>query len=149
MIYDKLTNINCYMGISENLDAAIRFLMEHDLSDLPFGKTLVLGEQVFINVMSAESAPLEEKQFEIHQKYMDIQIDISGTERIDIGDRNQMTLLEFHSDNDIGFVTCDTLTQCMLGFGNFIICMAGEPHKPGIMAGTDAALKKCVVKVHI
>ena len=149
MIYDKLTNAKHYLGISDNLDIALRFIAEHDLNELPLGKTIISDDQVFVNVMMANAGPLEEKRFEIHKKYMDIQIDIFGTERIDIGDANNMDTLEFNSDNDIGFVNCNTLTECTMGAGNFIICMAEEPHKPGIAVSSDTALKKCVVKVHI
>jgi len=149
MIYDKLTNAKRYLGISSNLDTALRFIAEHDLNELPLGKTTILDDQVFVNVMLAEAGPLEEKRFEIHKKYMDIQIDIFGTERIDIGDSGNMTVMEFNNDGDIGFVNASTLTECTMGPGNFIICMAEEPHKPGIATGTDVALKKCVVKVHI
>ena len=149
MIYDKLSNAKRYLGLSSNLDAALCFIAEHDLNELPLGKTTILGDQVFINVMTANAAPLEEKQFEIHKKYMDIQIDLFGTERIDIGDSNNINVLEFNNDGDIGFVESDTLTECTMGPGNFIICMAEEPHKPGIATGADISLKKCVVKVHI
>jgi len=149
MIYDKLTNAKRYLGFSSNLDAALRFIAEHDLNELPLGKTPILDDEVFVNVMMADAGPLEEKRFEIHKKYMDIQIDIFGTERIDIGDGSNMTVLEFNNDGDIGFVDCKTLTECTMGPGNFIVCMAEEPHKPGIAVGTDVALKKCVVKVHI
>lgn len=149
MIYDKLTNAKRYLGFSANLDTALRFIAEHDLNELPLGKTAILDDQVFVNVMMADAGPLGEKRFEIHKKYMDIQIDIFGTERIDIGDSNDMNVLEFNADGDIGFVNCNTLTECTMGPGNFIICMADEPHKPGIATCANVSLKKCVIKVHI
>ena len=42
MIYDKLSNAKRYLGISENLDVALRFIAEHDLNELPLGKTEIL-----------------------------------------------------------------------------------------------------------
>ena len=149
MIYDKLSNGTHYKGISENLDIALTFLSDCDLNTLPLGKTAIKGNDVFINVMEANAGPLEERRFEIHKNYLDIQIDLIGTERIDIGDGSNMEVTEFNSEGDIGFATCDTLTECIMGPGNFIICMAEEPHKPGIATSNDTALKKCVVKVHI
>lgn len=149
MIYDKLSNVTHYMGISENLDAALTFLSGCDLSALPLGKTPIKGDDVFINVMEANAGPFEERRFEIHKKYIDIQIDLIGTERIDIGDGSHMEVPEFNTEGDIGFASCDTLTECIMGPGNFIICMAEEPHKPGIATSDDVSLKKCVVKVHI
>ena len=149
MIYDKLSNAKRYLGISSNLDVALRFIAEHDLNELPLGKTSILDDQVFINVMMTEASPLEEKEFKIHKKYMDIQLDIFGTERIDIGDSGNIDIFESNTEDDLYFVKSNTRTECILGPGNFLICMAGEPHKPAIATGADVSLKKCVVKIHI
>lgn len=149
MIYDKLSNLKTYLGMHQNLDTAISYLSSHDLNALPMGKTQIDGTNVFLNVMEASAASAEEKKFEIHKNYMDIQIDLAGCERIEIGDSSSMEIEDFNSDTDFGTVNCATLVSCTMGVGNFIICMAEEPHKPGIAAKEQVALKKCVVKVHI
>ncbi len=148
MIYDKLTNLHMYKGISPNLDTAIAYLNTHDPSALPMGRTEVAGSQVYINVMDAAAAPEAERGYEIHKNYMDIQIDLSGTEIIEIGDGAAMKVLDYNEETDFGRAECPTLTSCIMGPGNFIVCMANEPHKPGIAAGENRTLKKCVVKVH-
>ena len=43
MIYDKLSEIARYRGLSENLDMGIRFLQSTDLFSLPMGRTEILG----------------------------------------------------------------------------------------------------------
>lgn len=86
MIYDTIENIGNYKGLTEYLDMAIEFIQETDLAALPAGKTPILENKVFVNVMEA---------------------------------------------------------------GRFLICMAGEPHKPGVAAVADRRLKKCVVKVAV
>ena len=85
MIYDEIKNIERYRGISKNLDTAIDFLEKTDLNSLPLGKTEILGDKVFANVMEAQAKAENELSFEIHKKYMDIQVDIEGTEEILIG----------------------------------------------------------------
>lgn len=149
MIYDKLTNINIYKGLCSNLDIAIDFLKSQDLSALPMGRTEINGSDVFLSIMEASAAPVHERGFEIHKQYMDIQIDLSGTEIIEIGDSAQMEVSDYNAETDFGKVTCPPLTSCTMGPGNFIVCMAAEPHRPGIASGDELALKKCVVKVHI
>lgn len=149
MIYDKLENAKNYKGLNPNLDAALSYLASHDLSLLPSGRTDINGSLVYINVMEASAAPAEERGFEIHKKYMDIQIDLYGTEIIEIGDSSSMTVPHYEEKTDFGKAICPTLASCTMGPGNFIICMTEEPHKPGIAAGSDLTLKKCVVKVHI
>ena len=49
MIYTKIKNIETYLGISKNLDTAIRFLREYDLNDLGKGKTVIDQDEVFVN----------------------------------------------------------------------------------------------------
>ena len=53
MIYDKLINIGLYKGMNKNLDTAIDFILSHDLNELPMEKTVVDGDNVYINVMEA------------------------------------------------------------------------------------------------
>ena len=149
MIYDKLSNAKLYLGFSSNLDTALRFIAEHDLNELPLGRTTILEDQIYIDVVLTNTEPLDTKRFEIHEKYIDIHIDIFGTERLDIGDGRHMTILESNYDNDLHFVDCNTLLECTIGPGNFLICMAEEPHKPEIAIETETSLKKSIVKVHI
>lgn len=149
MIFDKLSNIGSYKGSNKNLDTAIDYILTHDLNELPMGRTELDGDQVYINVMEATAGPLETRGYEIHKNYMDIQIDLEGIECIKTGDSASMKLVSYKEDSDFGVAECPDLADCIIGPGNFIICMAGEPHKPGIAVGTDTAMKKCVFKVHI
>lgn len=149
MIYDKLENILIYTGTNRNLDTAIDYIATHDLNALPMGRTTVDGDNVYINVMDAEAAPAEARSFEIHKNYMDIQIDLAGTEVIEIGDVDAMTVENYKEDTDFGNASCHPLTSCTMGRGNFIVCMPSEPHKPGILFSEETkTLKKCVFKVH-
>lgn len=149
MIYDKLTNIGNYLGCNENLDIAIQYILSHDLSALPLGKTFLKDELVYINVMEAATAPEAERKYEIHKDYMDIQIDLSGAEIIQIGDVSSTEPIDaYNPETDFGTVACANLTSCTMGPGNFIVCMPNEPHKPGISFGQGNALVKCVFKIH-
>lgn len=149
MIYDKLENTEIYKGFNSNLDTALSYIASHDLTSLPLGRTEVDGSNVYINVMEASAAPAQERGFEIHKNYMDIQIDLAGTEIIEIGDSSEMKISDYAEETDFGKAECPVLASCTMGPGNFIVCMASEPHKPGIAAKEDCFLKKCVVKVHV
>ena len=72
MIYDKLINMGLYKGMNKNLDTAIDFILSNNLNELPLGKTVVDGDNVYINVMDAKASPVEERAYEIHKNYMDI-----------------------------------------------------------------------------
>lgn len=145
MIYDLITNIVNYKGISEHLDKAIEFIASNDLNSLPLGRTDIDGDNVFINIMEATTKGAQELNFEYHKNYMDIQIDLVGTEMIQVATEG-IEEVEAYKE-DIGFFKANTGSSCILGPGRFIVCMIEELHKPGIQVGFNTAIKKCVVKV--
>lgn len=147
MIYDELINIERYRGISEYLDKAVDFLLSADLEALSLGRHEIFEDKVFANVMEAEAKAEQDVNFEIHKKYMDIQLDLVGTEIIQIGLGDRKTKDSFDEKIDFGTVECSKAAACVMGPGRFIICMKEEPHKPGIASGTQTHLKKCVIKV--
>ena len=147
MIFDKLTNISKYKGISANLDTAIDYILSHDLNSLALGKNIIDQDLVFANVMEITTDLAENKKYEMHQNYLDIQIDLAGEERILTGDCMNMDMGDYNSDGDCALGTASLLADCVLGCGNFVICMTGEPHMPGVAVGEPASIKKCVFKV--
>lgn len=149
MIFDKIENLKLYKGMNQNLDTAIDFILSHDLDKLPLGRTEIDSDQVYINVMDAKAFPIEERNYEVHKNYMDIQIDLMGIERIDTGDITRTTLRDYDETKDVGTADAPDLASCIIGSGNFILCMAKEPHKPNIAVCEDTILKKAVCKVHI
>ena len=80
MICDTLEHLARYKGLHPNLDTAIDYLLTHDLSALPNGRTEVDGDEVFINVMDAALHPDAGYHPEYHKLYADLQIDITGGE---------------------------------------------------------------------
>ena len=49
MIIGKLKNISRYKGISKNIDTAIDYILNNDLLALPKGKTIIDGDNVYVN----------------------------------------------------------------------------------------------------
>ena len=97
--------------------------------------------------METKAQPLEERKYEVHKHYVDIQIDLAGIERIDTGDTSNTTLLDYDEEKDVATAFAPDLAQCTIGPGNFIICMPQEPHKPNIAVTDETFLKKAVCKV--
>ena len=56
MIVDSFDYIACYKGLHPNLDKAIDWLNSHTLDALENGKTIIDGENVFVNVMTPTCA---------------------------------------------------------------------------------------------
>lgn len=147
MIYDKIENAGRYLGISEHLDKAIHYMMDTDFSSLEDGRHVIDGENVFVNVMQADTKTGKE-EYESHRAYYDIQIDISGSEDILFSEEFQVITQPYREDGDIGFGTCRCEAVCHLGSGRFAVCEPEEPHLPGVAAeGREEHIRKAVIKV--
>ena len=147
MIYDTLENLSLYKGIHRNLDYALDFLENIDLSELPLGITEINGDQVYANVMEANLKEATELSYEFHKKYADIQLDIIGEEKIGIGFLSKKGSDTYDEKNDFGTICCRKEIVVPLGENRFIICLLKEPHKPGIYSTNCNFVKKCVIKV--
>jgi len=147
MIYDTLKNLGRYAGMSANLDKVIAFLQSHDLSALPMGRTDVDGDHVYVNVMEAAATPGQGRSFETHDRYMDLQIDLEGVERCEVALGEVREAVPYDPERDIAMWDGDADAVVTLGPGRFALFLVGEPHKPGILAGEDAHLKKAVFKI--
>ncbi|MDE7444862.1 MAG: YhcH/YjgK/YiaL family protein [Lachnospiraceae bacterium] len=148
MIYDKIENIGRYLGISRNLDQALLYMKNTDLSLLENGKHIIDEDKIFINVMQAMTDP-DKKEYEFHEKYYDIQIDLVGTEDILFSTGYEEITRPYQEEGDIGMGICRCETRCHLSPGRFVICEPGEPHLPGVASGTEGEqIRKAVIKVH-
>ena len=47
MIYDTLNNLPNYLGVSDNLDTVIEYIMARDITTLPAGHTRIDGDSGF------------------------------------------------------------------------------------------------------
>lgn len=80
MIYDTLTNLNTYRGLSEQMDAALDYIANNDLRALTPGRHDILGERAYVNRQSPVYRT--ENLWERHEKYIDIQISLTGDETV-------------------------------------------------------------------
>lgn len=149
MVYGNIKEIKKYATISKWFLKAADFLESTELSDLPLGKTVICEDHVFINVMEVETQSPQNTHFEVHKKYWDVQIDIEGTETIQVGLDSGKLYKEYDENADIGFYDCEDYLTCVMGPGRFIICMDSEPHKPTLDYHTTHKIRKCVIKVEV
>ena len=104
MIVGKLEHIERYKGLDENLDKAIDFVLANDLMALPKGKTIVDGDNVYINRDTYVAKDLKDCFFERHRYYLDMQIVLKGREQFGYTDQANPTLKEttaYNSEKDV------------------------------------------------
>ena len=106
----------------------------------------IVGKDVFVSVIELDGKDVATTPFEIHKKYLDIHVDISGYELIETGDKGVET--SFDENGDFGIVECENKVSSYMSPEDFYICMLDEPHKPACAApGKEKAIKKCIFKV--
>lgn len=107
------------------------------------------GDNIFMNVMQFVTQSPEQKKAELHQQYIDIQMLLSGEERILFGMTDSARHCEeMHIEDDYQLCSQIADEQAMvLKPGKFVIFMPGEPHKPGCVVQTPMDIKKVVIKV--
>lgn len=123
-----------------------------DLANLPLGWQ-DLEEGIRMNVMEFETTPAEEKKAEMHRKFIDIQLLISGTEMIEYGlsEPDLIKFDEYREEDDYQLTEMiEHKNDLVLQPNMFAIFLPYEPHKPGnSVNGKNAQLKKLVVKVPV
>lgn len=149
MIIDKLQNAKLYpFGLA--WERAFEFLSSLT-PETPEKKYVIDGEDIFAIVMSYETSQAENRLFESHREYVDIQSVIVGAERFecDFADRLEINdyydaLKEatFYKRNASGEVRVDIYP------GTFLMLYPNDAHLAGVIIGDSSkSVKKVVVKI--
>lgn len=150
MIYDKKANISRYYGMFQNLDAALRFIENTDLNNLPKGRITIDGDNVFVNHFSYETAPkTSESLFEDHSEYLDLHFPLSGHEIIAVSEPGVLKETEKRPDEDSTMYVGDAQVTLPVTSADFLIVYPGEVHLPKLMDAQTSAVDKLVFKIRL
>ena len=113
------------------------------------GRYELHGDDIFMNVMAFNTQPAESKKAELHAQFVDIQLLLSGEERILFASAGAARQCEaWHVEEDYQLCSAMENQQSVtLKPGMFAVFMPGEPHKPGCVVDEVVEIKKVVVKV--
>ncbi|MFB2831901.1 YhcH/YjgK/YiaL family protein [Aeromonas jandaei] len=102
MIFGNIHQPQTYNYLSPILKQAITYFKQTNMLDIPIGRYELEKDLLYVNVMEFDTGFAEQKQAEVHKKYIDIQFLISGEERIFFGLENgkNMTSKEYDVIND-------------------------------------------------
>ena len=150
MIIDTLDNASRYHSLHPGFKTAFDYLTTTNLNTLETGIIEVTeGVKIIVAEGEARSAEAAVKTFECHNKNIDIQLLISGTETIGWKPRAACSNVQgegYSEENDILFFEEDADTFFTLHPERFVIFYPEDAHAP--MIG-DGLIKKLVVKVAI
>ena len=147
MIYDHFEHLSRYQGCFKGLDTLIEWAKHNRVQDLPLGKTEIDGDRVFVNVMMAQTRHPQQAKYEVHHNYMDLQMDIEGSEVVQVPKTFAFDADGFDADKDIGFGSGEVGSIGYLGNGTFALFLTEEPHMPTLHLEQCQTVKKAVFKI--
>ena len=122
------------------------YIKNTDLLNLPVGKHIVDGDNVFAAVSEYDTQEPADRKWENHKNYIDIQIILSGKELMGVAPLSESTPdVPYKVDNEFRKVTNgkDYLAKP----GTFFIFFPSDSHRPNQKAGEIVKVKKVVFKV--
>jgi len=146
MILDVLENAHRYLVLHNGFAKAFEFLMRSDLKELPVDKYEIYGERVYGIVSKDPGRKKEDALLETHEKYIDIQLVLAGTD--DMGWKPKSSCKhpseEYDQETDIQFFEDKPDAWLSTESGAFAIFFPEDAHMPLISSGQ---IHKVVVKV--
>ncbi len=146
MIIDSLKNSDRYAVLSPAMSQAFDFIRRSDLAALADGKYEICGNDVFLTVGSHDLREPDDAPLEVHDKYIDIQIVLSGRETFGWAARPALVAArgEFDTQKDIQFFDDTPSLRFTLEAGEFAVFFPSDAHAPLIGSGR---VRKCIIKV--
>jgi biofilm protein TabA len=151
MILDKIGKGSKYAGLSQRFARAFELLAQGDIASKEDGKYEVDGDRLFFMVQNYTTKPAEERRFESHRRYADIQAVYSGREAMGYCqiDGLEVTAAYDESKDIMFFATPDGYTNLRLEAGEFVVLFPDEAHMPQAQLDGPSQVRKIVFKVLI
>lgn len=150
MIYGSLKYADAAMHKDARLEPGFRFLLAIS-SALADGKHEIAGGAHAI-ISTYQTASPDEKKFEAHRKYIDLQCVIAGDEIAHVSDISTLvTAEEYDGTRDIAFFHDPASYETIvLRYGFFAVFYPEDAHRPGMTSGTaPTTVRKVVVKIPV
>lgn len=151
MIIADLKDFNRYCNGNDKIQKAFKFIQKINLQELAVGKHLIDGEDVFVLVQEYLTKKPELCRFESHERYIDIQFIVSGSEKMSWLPIDELTLVE----NDLAktdkalYKDSSAGNDFIVNKGQFVIFYPEDGHKACIAIDQSYFVKKLVLKVSL
>ena len=148
MIFDKLSNSTLYAPLHRHFEPAFSFLQRDDLAALEPGKYAIDDDRLFAVVDKEQGRKKGEALLEAHNKYIDIQLVVSGVDEMGWRSRDECIepATEYSEEQDIQFFNDSPTTWVRTPPKHFAIFFPGDAHLP--LMG-DGLLHKVIVKIAV
>ena len=142
---DKITEYGEIPYAQDILD----FVKSYDKNDIKTGRFDIYGDDLFAAVSEYKTEPAEDRKFENHKKYIDLQILVGGSEEIHWAPVETLNMTEenFSQGGDIAFYNGEELGSVVLRGDTCAILFENDAHKPNVMHKNIKNVVKIVFKI--
>lgn len=148
MVVDHLRNADVYRNLGPGIASALDFLKNTDFTKAAAGRHQ-LEDGLYAVVQHYETGPQEEKRWEAHRQYIDIQYVVAGTEQIGCVDINSLEPVSDYSPEKDEVLLEGKGSFTLMPRGTFMILLPHEAHMPRVSADSKCEVHKVVVKVPV
>ena len=127
---------------------AMDYINSHNLNDLPIGHHQIDGEDLYVNIVDSQMKTQGQARYEVHNKYIDIQIPLSKGETFGVKPRSECKEPDgkFDKEKDIMFFKDPVDQTVNVAAGEIIVFAPDTAHAPLIGEGT---IHKALFKVKV
>lgn len=148
MILDEMENVLRYGALHPGLVPAADFLVSEDLASRKAGRHPIDGDRLYLMIVHEGGRGEEGALLETHRRYIDLQLTLSGGERIGWRRRESCRSPrgEYDVEKDLRFYEDKPRVWTDVPPGCFAIYFPEDAHAP--LAGTGE-IAKAVVKIAV
>jgi YhcH/YjgK/YiaL family protein len=149
MVTDRLALAQLYRSLSPRIASAIDYVTATDFAAMPDGRHDIDGDRLFALVQRYTSKPLAEGRWEAHRKHIDLQLVVSGVERIGYVSIDQLTAEPYDEEKDLTWLSGSGGQWITVPAGHFMLLWPGDAHMPGVQVESSSDVIKVVVKIKV
>ncbi len=136
-----------YMEHNPYYKKAIEFLKVGKLEGLSVGTHEIDGDNLWVNIVETDLRPASEARLEAHDKYIDLQVPLSGDEYFGVKPRKECgEAKDINAGNDIMFFDDPVTETVHVKAGDSITFAPDTAHAPLIGTGR---IKKAIFKIKV
>ena len=146
MIIDTLDNLGKYVGLNPLFAEVVEFLKENNLEAMADGKYPIKGQDLFLNLTTAQGKGPDEAVLETHVKMIDIQIPIDGPETYGFTPLEHLPEAGYDEEKDITKypgLMAENFIDCQPGM--FAVFFSQDGHAPCISMFPQ--IRKAIFKI--
>lgn len=151
MIVTKAEDLKNYSSVLPSAEKIADFISEWSKKPKDGGRYDIDGDNLFAAVSEYETESFDERLFESHRQYIDVQYVPSGEETLYWANVDELTQTSesFSQGGDIAFYKGEAKGSVILGGGTCAVLFPEDAHMPNCISSEKQKVTKIVFKVKI